>query len=138
MQQGSFMTAVYARRALWPKHGMRLLTEWTHAQRLWEVGYKSSSMLQKHEQLGQPCALLAREHQPLNHALVPALSLAASAVPFALATQLLEAVSQLESLHMCQITLQFSCLCWMRTASTLQFSYLCWMRTASTWHLQHL
>ncbi len=115
-----------------------MLTEWIHAQQPWEVGCKSSSMLQKHEQLGQLCALLAREHQPLNRALVPAVGLAAAAVPSASANQLLEAVSQLESLHRCQITLQLSCLCWMRTASTLQFSCLCWMRTASTWHLQHL
>ena len=76
---------------------MRLLTEWTHAQQLREVGCKFSSMLQKHEQHGQLCALLAREHQPLDRALVPALGLAAPAVPSAAATQLLEAVSQLES-----------------------------------------
>jgi len=98
---------------------MRLLTEWTHAQQLREVGCKFSSMLQKHEQHGQLCALLAREHQPLNRALVPAVGLAAAAVPSASANQLLEAVSQLESLHRCQITLQFPCLCWMRTASTM-------------------
>lgn len=137
IQQGSFMNAVYTRRGLWlEKYGMRLLTEWTRAQQLWEVGYKSSPILQKHEQHGQPCALLDTEHQPLNRALVPALGPAASAVPSASAIQQLEAVSQLESLHMCQITLQFSCLCRMRTASTLQFSCLCWMRTASTWHLR--